>query len=88
MYRTLSTWPTYLGPNSTSNLKGYALLHGTSMAAPKVAGIAAVIKAAHPEYTPAQVAAKISSNSLDLGKNGQDPLFGAGEANLYNALTN
>ncbi|MGG1676675.1 S8 family serine peptidase [Neobacillus sp. NRS-1170] len=87
MYRTLSTWPTYLAPNVTSNLRGYALLHGTSMAAPKVAGIAGVIKAAHPEYTPAQVQASLRQTAVDLGKPGQDPLFGSGEANIYNALT-
>jgi subtilisin family serine protease len=86
LYRTLSTWPTYLAPNVTSNLKGYALLHGTSMAAPKVAGIAAVIKAQNPEFTPAQVAAKIRQTSVDLGKVGQDSLYGAGEANIFNAL--
>ncbi|WP_139492631.1 S8 family serine peptidase [Brevibacillus dissolubilis] len=86
-YRALSTYPTYLAPYVTSNLKGYALMHGTSMAAPKVAGIAGVIKAAHPEYSPAQVAALIRQSASDFGKVGQDPLFGAGEANIYNALT-
>lgn len=86
-YRTLSTWPTYLPPYFTSNLKGYAFMHGTSMAAPKVAGIAAVIKAEHPNYKPSQVAALIRKTALDFGKNGQDKYFGAGEANIYEALT-
>jgi lantibiotic leader peptide-processing serine protease len=88
LYRTLSTWPTYLPNNSlTPNLNGYALLHGTSMAAPKVAGIAAVIKAEHPEYSPAQVQAVLRKTAEDFGKPGQDPLYGSGEANIYNALT-
>jgi len=86
-YRTLSTWPTYLPPYFTSNLQGYAFLHGTSMSAPKVAGIAGVIKSVHPEYSPAQVSALIEKTAEDLGKRGEDKLFGAGEANLYNALT-
>jgi subtilisin family serine protease len=86
-YRALSTWPTYLAPYFTSNLTSYALLHGTSMASPKVAGIAGVIKAAHPEYSPSQVEAAIKQTANDLGKNGQDPLYGSGEANIYNALT-
>jgi subtilisin family serine protease len=86
-YRALSTWPTYLPPYFTSNLIGYALLHGTSMASPKVAGIAAVIKAAHPDYSPAQVTAVIQKTALDYGKAGQDALFGSGEANLFTALT-
>lgn len=87
-YRTLSTWPTYLDPYFTANLHSYALLHGTSMASPKVAGIAGVIKAAHPEYTPSQVEAAIKQTAIDNGKPGQDPLYGSGEANIYNALTN
>lgn len=86
-YRALSTWPTYLEPYFTSNLHGYALLHGTSMASPKVAGIAGVVKAAHPDYSPSQVSALISQTAADLGKPGTDDLFGAGEANIYNALT-
>lgn len=85
-YRAFSTYPTYLAPYVTTNLKGYTYMHGTSMAAPKVAGIAGVIKAAHPEYSPSQVAALIEQSSLDLGKPGHDALFGAGEANIYNAL--
>lgn len=86
-YRTLSTWPTYLEPYFTSNLKSYALLHGTSMASPKVAGIAGVIKAAHPGYSPAQVESLIKQTAVDYGKPGQDPLFGSGEANIYKALS-
>jgi lantibiotic leader peptide-processing serine protease len=85
-YRALSTWPTYLPSYFTSNLHSYALLHGTSMAAPKVAGIAGVIKAAHPELNPAQVAELIKKTSIDYGSKGSDALFGAGEANIYNAL--
>ncbi|PLR79846.1 peptidase [Bacillus canaveralius] len=86
-YRTLSTWPTYMAPYITSNLHSYALLHGTSMASPKVSGIAGVIKAAHPELSPAQVTALIKQTAIDYGKNGKDPLYGSGEANIYNALT-
>lgn len=77
----LSTWPTYLGTS-------YEFNAGTSMATPQVAGIAGVIKAAHPEYKPAQVTARIKQTALDYGKKGQDALFGSGEANAYRALEN
>ncbi|WP_249596098.1 S8 family serine peptidase [Peribacillus frigoritolerans] len=77
----LSTWPTYLGTS-------YEFNAGTSMATPQVAGIAGVIKAAHPEYKPAQVTARIKQTTLDYGKKGQDALFGSGEANAYRALEN
>lgn len=87
-YRTLSTWPTNLPPSSATTLTpNYAYLHGTSMASPKVAGIAGVIKAAHPDYKPAQVQALIENTALDYGKPGHDELFGSGEANAYTALT-
>lgn len=86
-YRSLSTYPTYIEPYFTSNLKGYALMHGTSMAAPKVAGIAGVIKAHNNGLSPAQVTALIKQTSSDFGKPGTDQLFSAGEANIYNALT-
>ncbi|MGG1679355.1 S8 family peptidase [Neobacillus sp. NRS-1170] len=87
-YRALSTWPTKMGKYVTMvDNKGYAYLHGTSMASPKVAGIAGVIKAAHPNYTPAQVKALIEKTAIDYGKKGHDELFGSGEANAYNALT-
>lgn len=87
-YRALSTWPRYLQPYfTTNNTQGYAYLHGTSMASPKVAGIAGVIKAAHPDYTPSQVKALIEKTALDYGKVGHDELYGAGEANAYTALT-
>ncbi|MBE5105932.1 S8 family serine peptidase [Bacillus thuringiensis] len=85
-YRALSTWPTYLDPYFTSNLHNYALMHGTSMASPKVAGIAGVIKAAHPTYSPTQVTNLIKQTTKDYGKPGHDALFGSGEANIYNAL--
>ncbi|PLS02370.1 S8 family serine peptidase [Neobacillus cucumis] len=87
-YRALSTWPRYLDAYFTMQKNdGYAYLHGTSMAAPKVAGIAGVIKAAHPDYTPSQVEALIEKSALDYGKKGHDELYGSGEANAYTALT-
>lgn len=84
-FRTLSTYPRNLTYFTTEG-KGYAFSHGTSMAAPKVAGIAGVIKAAHPEYSPAQVKALIQQASLDYGKVGNDLLYGSGEANAYTSL--
>jgi len=86
-YHTFSTYPTNMEPYITSNLRGYALMQGTSMASPKVAGIAGVIKAHNPGLTPAQVTALIQQTAIDLGKPGTDELFGAGEANIYTALT-
>jgi subtilisin family serine protease len=89
-YRALSTWPTYLAPYFTTidrKHPGYAYLHGTSMASPKVAGIAGVIKAAHPDYKPSQVEALLEQTAIDYGQPGHDQYFGTGEANAFTALT-
>jgi len=77
----LSTWPTYLGSPYNYNV-------GTSMATPQVAGIAGVLKAANPELKPSQITERIFQTALDYGKTGHDALFGAGEANAYQALKN
>jgi type VII secretion-associated serine protease mycosin len=57
---------------------GYVLWSGTSGAAPIVAGIAALVKAAHPELDAAGVVNRIVSTARDAGAGGIDPLYGFG----------
>lgn len=59
---------------------------GTSMAAPHVAGLAALIRSAHPEYTPEQVRQAIRHSSADLGEGGFDTTYGYGLAQAAGAL--
>ena len=66
---------------------GYGAMQGTSMAAPHVAGLAALLKSRHPAWTPAQVADRITRTSDDLGVGGRDDFFGAGRINAARALT-
>ena len=70
---------------------GYANYSGTSMASPHVGGAAALIKQAHPDWTPAQVKAALMNTAALLtdpttGLPYSPRLQGAGRINVYNAL--
>lgn len=59
-------------------------LSGTSMATPHVAGVAALIRQAHPEFSPDQVKNILMASSTNLGQ----PIIaqGAGQVDTMNAL--
>ena len=48
---------------------GYLSLQGTSMAAPHVAGACALIKQAHPEWSPAEIKAALMNTAKPIGPN-------------------
>ncbi len=74
--------------NPGSTQLGYGTLSGTSMAAPHVAGVAALMKAVHPNLTPAQFDAALANGELtdDLGTTGRDDFFGYGLINAQKAV--
>ena len=53
---------------------------GTSAATALVAGAAALVKAARPELTPAQIRSILQSTLRDLGKRGYDDMFNSAAA--------
>ncbi|MDD5081850.1 MAG: S8 family serine peptidase, partial [Dehalococcoidales bacterium] len=65
---------------------GYYFLQGTSMAAPHVAGVAALVLAKHPTWTTAQVRYAIQSTATDIGTPGRDDDFGWGLINASAAV--
>jgi serine protease len=64
----------------------YGELSGTSMASPVIAGVAALLLAAHPTWTPADVERDLTSTAHDLGPHGRDDHFGAGRVDAAAAL--
>jgi type VII secretion-associated serine protease mycosin len=75
------------GANIVSTAKGdYVTLSGTSMAAGFVAGAAALLFAAEPRVTNAQVRDILLRTASDIGEPGRDVTFGAGLINMVAAL--
>lgn len=63
---------------STFRGNGYARSLGTSFAAPKVAGIAALVVAQEGRIGPARVAHRLFQTAIDVGPPGKDAQFGYG----------
>lgn len=81
----LNTWPITDGT-------GYALISGTSMSTPHTAGVYALVKQAHPDLSPEQIAHRLQITSTQLVQTGTDGLTstaqqGAGMINALKAIT-
>jgi thermitase len=77
----VSIYSTYWNDGST-----YAAMSGTSMAAPHVAGLAALLFAQDGTRSNATVRSLIEGSADDLGSAGWDQYYGYGRINAYRAL--
>ncbi|ONN27158.1 peptidase S8 [Thermosipho affectus] len=63
----------------------YMFLQGTSMAAPHVAGVAALLYASG-KTTPEEIRSALKNTAKDLGPTGEDDYYGAGLVDAYAAI--
>ncbi|HEY5782875.1 MAG TPA: S8 family serine peptidase [Lysobacter sp.] len=75
------------GGYTSPTVVNYYWAGGTSMAAPHVSGVAALIIGKHGgEMSPGEVEKILSTSSEDLGKPGNDDIFGIGRVNAARAV--
>lgn len=66
---------------------GYESWGGTSMAAPHVSGVAALLWSCHPAATNQEIRAAMNATARDKGAAGRDPAYGYGIVQAADALT-
>lgn len=71
---------------STARGGGYKRLSGTSMAAPHVAGAAALVRGVRPGMRASKVRRLLGRTADDLGPSGRDATFGHGRVDLDGAV--
>lgn len=89
-YSNYGVWMTIVAPGtgilSTLPRGRWWPLSGTSMAAPHVSGVAALVRSLRPGLSPPAVAALLRAGAEDLGPPGPDERHGAGQLNAAATL--
>ncbi|PIN18391.1 Tripeptidyl-peptidase II [Handroanthus impetiginosus] len=70
----LASWSGAVGPTGLaedSRRVGFNIISGTSMSCPHVSGLAALLKAAHPDWSPAAIRSALMTTAYTAYKNGK-----------------
>jgi len=86
VYSTTPNYPFNIQVTNPEVTQNYGYLAGTSMAAPHVAGLAALILSLNQALVPSQVRDIIQQTADDKGATGRDDYYGYGRINAYKAL--
>lgn len=73
----LAAWPDGIGPSGLPSDKRrteFNILSGTSMACPHVSGLGALLKAAHPEWSPAAIRSALMTTAYTVDNRGETML--------------
>ncbi len=74
------------GAYTTTNDNGYITVDGTSLSAPHVSGVVALMKEAFPYLSGKEIADVIFKTATDLGEKGVDDIYGHGLVNVKKAF--
>jgi serine protease len=89
-FSSFGPWVSLAAPGvailSTRNNNSYGTESGTSLAAPIVSAVAALVIGQHPDWSPSQVATQLEETAQDRGAPGVDPYYGHGLLDAYAAL--
>uniref|UniRef100_A0A0D9VPF5 Subtilisin-like protease n=1 Tax=Leersia perrieri TaxID=77586 RepID=A0A0D9VPF5_9ORYZ len=85
----IAAWPGNLGPSGLDGddrRSNFTVLSGTSMACPHVSGIVALIRSAHPSWSPAMVRSAIMTTADVTDRQGKPIMDGGGDGGEADAF--